>query len=105
MTLADYIRLSFASLTNRPLRTWLTMLGIFIGVAAVVALVSLGQGMKAAINSQFATVGTDKIIIQGASAGFGPPGQNTAGIVGKEDLELVQKVTGVGRAAGRLMRS
>ncbi|MBI4148777.1 ABC transporter permease [Candidatus Woesearchaeota archaeon] len=81
------------------------MIGIFIGVAAVVALVSLGQGMKDAVNSQFSAVGTDKIIVQGASAGFGPPGQNTAGAVDVDDLELVRKVTGVRRAAGRLLRS
>lgn len=105
MTLLDCFRLSLGSLTNRPLRTWLTLMGIFIGVAAVVALISLGQGMKAAINAQFSSVGTDKIIVQGASAGFGPPGQNTAGIVGKDDLEIIRKVSGVERAAGRLYRS
>ncbi len=105
MTLVDYFRLSFASLAHRQLRTWLTMTGIFIGVAAVVALVSLGQGMRDAINSQFASVGKDKIIVQGASAGFGPPGMNTAGKVEKHDLELVRKVSGVRRAAGRIYRS
>ena len=92
--LADLFRLSLRSLAHRPTRTWLTMIGIFIGVAAVVALVSLGQGMKDAINSQFSAVGTDKIIVQGASAGFGPPGQNTAGAVDVDDLELVRKVKG-----------
>ena len=105
MTFADYFRISIGSLKNRSLRTWLTMIGIFIGVAAVVALISLGEGMKAAVNSQFSSVGTDKIIVQGASAGFGPPGQNTAGIVDKDDLELVRKVSGVSRAAGRIFRS
>ena len=103
--LKDYLIIAFGSLRKRFLRTSLTMLGIFIGVAAVVALVSLGQGMQDAINQQFAGVGTDKIIIQGASAGFGPPGQDAAGEVDEHDLRIVKKVPGVHRAAGRLLRS
>ena len=103
--LKDYVVIAWGSLRKRFLRTSLTMLGIFIGIAAVVALISLGQGMQAAINQQFASVGTDKVIVQGASAGFGPPGQNAAGIVDKDDLRLVRQVSGVRRAAGRLLRS
>jgi len=102
--LKDYFFISFGSLTRRFLRTSLTMTGIFIGVAAVVALISLGQGMQNAINAQFASVGTDKIIIQGASAGFGPPGQNTAGKIEKQDLKIIKNIQGISKAAGRLLR-
>jgi len=97
--LADYFRIALGSLRRRFLRTALTMLGIFIGIAAVVALISLGQGMQDAINQQFASVGTDKIIVQGTSAAFGPPGQFTAGVVDEDDLELVRRVPGVKRAS------
>lgn len=101
--LKDYFALATGSLRKRLLRTLLTMIGIFIGIATVVALVSLGQGMQAAINDQFATVGTDKIILEGASAGFGPPGQLAAGRIDEDDLELVGGIPGVRRAAGRLL--
>ena len=60
----DYTLLAIGSLRKRFLRTLLTLIGIFIGIASVVALISLGQGMQAAINQQFASVGADKIIIQ-----------------------------------------
>jgi putative ABC transport system permease protein len=103
--LKDYFLIAWGSLHKRLLRTSLTMVGIFIGIAAVVALISLGQGMQDAINAQFASVGADKIILQGASAGFGPPGQDTAGVIDDRDLGLVRKVQGVDRAAGRLLRS
>src|SRR5574341_1247825 len=103
--LKDYFVIALGSLKKRFLRTSLTMLGIFIGIAAVVALISLGQGMQAAINAQFASIGTDKITVQGVQAGFGPPGQNTAGKVTESDLDLVRSVPGVKRAAGRLLRS
>ncbi|MBI4146730.1 ABC transporter permease [Candidatus Woesearchaeota archaeon] len=103
--LKDYFILALGSLRKRVLRTSLTMIGIFIGIAAVVSLISLGQGMQDAISQQFTAIGTDKIIVQGASAGFGPPGQNTAGKVNEHDLELVRRIPGVKRAAGRLFRS
>jgi len=103
--LKDYFVIAFGSLRKRFLRTSLTMLGIFIGIAAVVALISLGQGMQDAINQQFASIGTDKVVLQGASAGFGPPGQNAAGVVTERDLKLVRKVSGIRRAAPRLIRS
>ncbi len=103
--LKDYLVIAFSSMRKRFLRTSLTMLGIFIGIAAVVSLISLGQGMQDAINAQFASIGTDKIIIQGATAGFGPPGSNTAGIIDKHDLDIVKRTPGVSRAAGRLLRT
>jgi len=100
---ADCFRLSASGLRQRRLRTWLTMLGIFIGIAAVVALISLGQGMQDAINNAFATIGTDKIIIQAQQAGFGPPGTDTAGEMTEHDLDVVRHVPGVKRVAGRTL--
>ncbi len=101
----DYFFIAFGSLRKRFLRTSLTMLGIFIGIASVVALISLGQGMQNAINGQFASIGTDKVTVQGADAGFGPPGQNTAGVIDESDLRIVRSTQGVDRAAGRLLKS
>ena len=49
----DYFFLAFNNLKRRKLRSWLTMIGIFIGIAAVVALISLGQGMQNYINEEF----------------------------------------------------
>jgi len=103
--LKDYFFIAFGSLRKRFLRTSLTMLGIFIGIASVVALISLGQGMQNAINGQFASIGTDKVTVQGASGGFGPPGQSAAGLIDDNDLRLVRNVAGIDRAAGRLLKS
>ena len=46
MKFNDIMLMSLNSLTHRRLRSWLTALGIVIGVAAVIALVSIGQGMQ-----------------------------------------------------------
>lgn len=101
----DFFSLSFKNLKNRSLRTWLTMLGIFIGVSLVVSLVSLGQGMQNAINTQFSTIGVDKILIQPTSPGFGPPGQDSAGNLTDKDLKTIRNVPEVRRVAARMMGS
>ncbi len=101
----DYFKLAFRSAKQRKMRSWLTMLGIFIGIAAVVALVSLSQGLKTAIGEQFVSLGSDKIIVQGISSGFGPPGTGVEVPLTKDDEEVIGKVKGVDNVVGRLVRS
>jgi putative ABC transport system permease protein len=57
------IQLAFRVLARHPLRASLTMLGIIIGVGAVVAMVSLGQGAAASVQAQIASLGTNVLII------------------------------------------
>ncbi len=65
----DFLKISTASLRKRGIRSWLTMIGIFIGVALFVSLISLGQGLQNAVNEQFEIMGTDKIVVQPRSSG------------------------------------
>jgi putative ABC transport system permease protein len=81
------------------------MIGIFIGISMVVSLVSLGQGMQSAVNSQFASVGVDKVIIRPTSPGFGPPGQDSSGNLTERSLKVISRVSGVKSAAGRFISS
>lgn len=101
--LKDFFVLGLNNLKRRRLRSWLTMIGIFIGIAAVVALISLGQGLQDYISDEFEKLGADKIIIQ--PKGFGPPG--TAGpslILTSDDLETIKNVRGVKWAVGFLIK-
>ena len=100
----DAITLVFSNFRHRQKRSLLTIVGIFIGIAAVVSLISLGQGMNDAISKQFATVGGDKIIVQAKSSGFGPPGSLSAGQVTTKDLDAIKREQGVEIAAGRLLK-
>lgn len=100
----DYFIFSLKSLRNRRLRSWLTMIGIIIGITAVVSLISLGQGLQAAISAQFGNLGTDKLAVQ-ASSGFGPPGTGVVNPLTKDNMEKIRKVSGVKVAGGRLIRS
>ena len=101
----DYFLYAFAGLRHRKLRSWLTMIGIFIGIAAVVSLLSLGQGLEDAIIGQFASVGGDRILIQNANTGFGPPGSTDIKSLTDHDKDLIEKTKGIEIAVGRLIRS
>ncbi len=102
--ITDYVGIIFRSLLHRKVRSWLTMLGIFIGIAAVVSLISLGQGLEKAMTQVFADLGTDKLIIQAASTGFGPPGSLAAVPLTKDDVELARQASGVKLAVGRILQ-
>ena len=100
----DYIILALKNLKKRGLRSWLTMLGIFIGIAAVVSLISLGDGLQQAITGQFATLDADKLVIQNVGTGFGPPGSTVIKKLNKHDLRLIDSISGVEEAISRLVR-
>ncbi len=59
----EYFKLAYRNIKNRALRSWLTILGIIIGVFLVVSLISLSEGLNKAIMSQLQAVGTDTIMI------------------------------------------
>ncbi len=101
----EFVLLALSNLGHRKTRSFLTVLGIFIGIAAVVSLVSLGQGLTHAITDEFSSVGADKLIIQAKSSTFAPPGLATASQITKDDFTLIEKVNGVDEVAGRLMKT
>ncbi len=100
----DYFLLAYRNSKQRKIRSWLTMLGIFIGIAAVVALISLSQGLKGAISQQFSNLGTDKLVVQAAGGGFGPPGTAVPVPLTEADEKVIAKTKGVDIAVGRLIR-
>jgi putative ABC transport system permease protein len=100
----DYFRLAYRNTKKRKVRSWLTMLGIFVGIAAVVALISLSQGLKGAVAQQFANLGSDKLIVQAAGGGFGPPGSDVPEPLTQDLKEVIEKVQGVDIVVGRLVR-
>jgi putative ABC transport system permease protein len=63
MKASDLINLTIKNITYRKTRSWLTILGIVIGIAAVVGLMGLGDAIQSAINIQLSGLGADKIII------------------------------------------
>lgn len=100
----DFFKLAYQSFKNRKLRSWLTMLGVFVGIAAVVSLISLGQGLQQSIQGEFSSLGTDKLFVQAKGSAFGPPGTATPTIITDEDKDIIKESRGVKRVASRLIR-
>jgi putative ABC transport system permease protein len=67
MNLLNLLRISWKAISRNKLRASLTMLGIIIGVAAVIAMVAIGQGSKQSIQSQIAAMGSNMIVIRPVS--------------------------------------
>jgi len=98
----DSFVLAFKNLKHKGVRSWLTMLGIFIGIASVVALISLGNGLTLAINSQFGVSSTEVISIQaGGLNSFGPPGSGVVKPLTTDDIKAVERVGGIERVLRR----
>jgi putative ABC transport system permease protein len=73
--LRDTIRLALSAIRRNVMRSTLTILGIVIGVAAVIAMVTLGSGTTARITQSIASLGSNLLIITpGAQAGRSPGG-------------------------------
>ncbi len=69
------LKIALRALARNKARSILTMLGIVIGVAAVIAMVSLGQGAQHQVAEQIASMGTNMLVVQAGS-------QNTGGVRG-----------------------
>ncbi len=101
----DYATSALRNIRRRRLRSWLTVLGIVIGISAVVALISLASGLQSAIENQILQLGADRITIQAIGSGFGPPGTATVSEITEDDLDVVRRVQGVEEVIGRIISS
>jgi putative ABC transport system permease protein len=93
MRIFAILKIAIRALRKNVMRTSLTMLGIIIGVAAVIAMVSIGNGAKAQIEANIASLGQNTVGIWsgnfrrgGVSMGFG-----SAGTLTKEDMQAIQR--------------
>lgn len=92
----DYFKLAFGNLRHRGIRSWLTLLGIFIGIMAVVSLISLGSGLKMAIASQFGISTTEVITVQaGGINNAGPPGSGAVNPLNLGDVDAIERLSSV----------
>ena len=95
MNLLMIIRVAFRALVRNKMRAALTMLGIIIGVSAVIAMVSIGQGASASVQAQIESIGTNLLFVSagaqnvgGVRSGTGDTGTNTLTV---EDLEAIKR--------------
>ncbi len=102
----EYLLLAINGLKERKLRSWLTMIGIFIGIAAVVALMGLGEGLRTAITGQFGFLGTDILSVQASQFALaGAPGQGAPNPLSDDLPAKIARIHGVEASFGRYMES
>ncbi|MBI5148312.1 ABC transporter permease [Candidatus Pacearchaeota archaeon] len=106
--IADFFGLALNSIKKRKLRSGLTIIGIIIGIAAIVALISIGQGLQNYIDEEFSKLGSNKIIVMGKSTAVagGPAASSlSASPLTKKDVETINRVNDVRGATGILIKS
>ena len=104
MTSLMVFRIALKALGRNKLRTALTMLGMIIGVGAVITMVALGTGAQSSIEAQIEAAGTNVIIITAGNfnAGGVRQGQGAASTLIPDDAQAVAQVPGVQYAAAGL---
>ena len=73
MLFTELLKMAWRSLVANKLRSFLTMLGVIIGVTSVIALVSMGMGMKQQISDSFSSMGSNMLTIMPGSFNRGGP--------------------------------
>ncbi|MDP2173519.1 MAG: ABC transporter permease [Candidatus Cloacimonadaceae bacterium] len=92
MSIFGIIRIAVKSLGRNKTRTFLTMLGIIIGVAAVITMLAIGQGAKKIVDDQISSMGTNVIIISGNFTGGSGTARQSAGggsLLNVADVEAI----------------
>ena len=82
------------------MRSLLTVLSILIGIMAIFALVSFGQGIGKYMDDIFEEMGTDKIMVQ--PKGFSLPGSSSVNF-NDEDISFMKEIRGVEEITGLMM--
>jgi putative ABC transport system permease protein len=101
------LRIALRALSRNRLRSFLTTLGVIIGVAAVITMTAVGEGAKARISAAFASMGTNMLVISAGSTSLGGVrgGSGTMPSLTWEDLAAIRRDVPSVRAAAAVLRS
>src|SRR5436189_6358234 len=104
MSIMMILRVALKALNRNKMRTALTMLGMIIGVAAVITMVALGTGAQSSIEAQIQTAGTNMIIVISGNFTQGGvrQGQGNASTLTPDEANEIAKLPGVQYAAAGL---
>ena len=95
MTLNDILKESWLSISGNKLRSFLTVLGIIIGVMAVVIMVAVGETVQQSITDQFSSLGTNTIMIRAGAARTGGIRMGNRQTLTLSDAEQIGKLPDV----------
>lgn len=97
MTLIEMLGVAWEGLTTNKIRSLLTMLGVIIGVASVIIMMSVSAGTEATIAEQINSLGANLIFISTAMSRGGPgtPGSMSVGVTYEDALAIAEQVPSV----------
>jgi len=103
----DTVEVSIKNLRRAGIRTFLTLIGVIIGIAAIVSLLSIGQGLSVAVEQQFEQLGSNTIFVIPGAASIGS-GSSSFGLspeITPSDLSRIESTRGVESAIPIYSRS
>ncbi len=86
----EIIAFALNNLTNQKLRTYLTLIGVIIGIAAIITFIALGEGLKNSVESEFESLGANTIFVAPSFSGQGT-GSNFEGLK-ESDLRKILRI-------------
>ncbi|HET9913672.1 MAG TPA: ABC transporter permease [Anaerolineales bacterium] len=93
----EVMRIAWEAIVKNKVRSFLTMLGIIIGVSAVIIMVAISAGTEATISEQITSLGSNLLFVQSSFSRGGPPGMggNSGGLVFDDAAAIAEGVPGV----------
>ena len=108
MKIIDIINETYSALSSNKARSGLTMLGIVIGIASVIAMVSIGNGAKQSIQSSIEGLGSNLLTIRPGivqpGRGIVSSGRGTAQTLKNEDIDVIKNIDGVAAVSPEVSR-
>jgi putative ABC transport system permease protein len=99
--LKEYFDIAIRNIRTRALRSWLTILGIVIGVFLIISLLSLSEGLKETINQQLQALGGEMVMVMpGGDEDIFSSMMFGGAKLQKEDIEAIKKAEGVDKVLG-----
>lgn len=97
--LGEAIRLALTAIVRNKLRSFLTVLGVVIGVAAVIAMVTVGEGSSRQVQDSVERLGTNVLILRPGRVRMGPPSGESAPRFTLKDARALQGLAGIAHVA------
>jgi putative ABC transport system permease protein len=92
---AEVLRIAWEAILKNKIRSLLTMLGIIIGVAAVIIMIAISAGTEASISDQITSLGSNLIFVSSSFTRMGPGMASSGGLIYDDATAIAENITGV----------
>ncbi len=108
MNLFDILQETYMALSANKVRSWLTMLGIIIGISSVIAMISIGQGASTQIQSSIEGLGSNLLTVMPGflqpGRGFVSAGRGSAQTLKNDDIAVLRQISDVANISPEVQR-